>query len=73
MDEKERSRNESELYSPEIKSVKYDLRKQQKSMKEYFDDHIELKDLNSKKLDLDDPEHELSQLTDIVGLMDIQR
>jgi len=73
MDEKERSRNESELYSPEIKSAKYDLRKKQKSMKEYFDDHIELKDLNSKKLDLDDPEHELSQLTDIVGLMDIQR
>ena len=67
MNEKDSSRNESGLYSPDIQSAKYDLKKQQKQIKEYFDDHIELKDLNFKQTDQDDPEHELSQLTDIVS------
>lgn len=60
MNEKDSSRNHSEMYSPEIHSAKYDLRRQQKQVKEYFDDHIELKDLKHKQTELDDPEHELS-------------
>lgn len=73
MDEKHSFRNNSELRSADSRAAKYDLRRHSGQIKEYFEDHIELKDLKFNPSELDDPENELSQLTDMVSQMDIQR
>jgi hypothetical protein len=79
MNEKEQSRNNSVLSSPDTSGNKYDLKKRPKQVNEYFDDQIELKDLKeikpkSKSQDFDDEaDLEISQLSDIVSRLDSER
>jgi hypothetical protein len=66
MNEKDSSRNHSQIMSPDSAMAKADLKGQEKHIKQYFEDHIELKELNSKSKDFDDSDLEISQLSDFV-------
>lgn len=59
--------------SPVSANTRTELKGQEKNIKQYFDDHIELKELNSKSKDFEENEMEISELSDFVSQLDRTR